>query len=286
MPAVCHSCELVELAAAGPSLPNTSTPVLWFKADAITGVAGGGAVTTWNDSSASGNNLSAVGTAPKYVAGSPGTLGGQPYVMFGSGGLTTAMQTASPLAISHDINATVFIVVETTAGSNGTFGWGNPLDPAGGATFGLVTNYMTTNNLSMEYGGSKPAEFGTTALYAEYLPDYGGREVCGPHQYHDHVERRRHPAADPTGQRRFDAGYYADPILPWPMVQLFAVSATWRYCRSHRLRFGAHPESVAGCRGVFGCQVFPCPVPEPASVVLMSVAAVFLVAGGRRRWKR
>ena len=290
LPRLCLSfvilAALVEIAAGGPTLPNTSTPVLWFKADAITGVAGGGAVTAWNDSSASGNNLSAIGTAPTYVAGSPGTLGGQPYVQFGSGGHTTAMQTASPLASSGNINATVFIVVETTAGSNGTFGWGNPLDPLGGATFGLVTNYQTINNLSMEYGGSKPAEFGTTALAPNTFQIMEVEKSAGPINTTttlsvDGTSVPIQPGSDGSTPNITQTSFF---LGQWSSYSLFpllgGIAETIVYDSA------LTPSQSQDVEAYLTAKYFPAPAPEPASLVLMFFAAAFLVAGGRRRWKR
>ena len=70
----------------GPSsIPVSATPSIvgalqtWFKADAITGLASGSLVTTWNDSSGNGYNASAPGGAPAYVTGA---INGLPVVRF------------------------------------------------------------------------------------------------------------------------------------------------------------------------------------------------------------
>ena len=49
-------------------LPAGAALRVWFKADGITGVTNGAAVTTWNDASGNGFTASYVGTAPTYAA--------------------------------------------------------------------------------------------------------------------------------------------------------------------------------------------------------------------------
>jgi autotransporter-associated beta strand protein len=70
----------------GPnSLEVTATPSIlgarrvWFKADAITGLASGTAVSTWSDASGNGYNAGASSSAPTYITGA---LNGLPVVRF------------------------------------------------------------------------------------------------------------------------------------------------------------------------------------------------------------
>ena len=66
-------------------LPAGAALRVWFKADGITGVTNGAAVTTWNDASGNGFNASYVGTAPTYVASA---INGQPTVRFNAANST------------------------------------------------------------------------------------------------------------------------------------------------------------------------------------------------------
>jgi hypothetical protein len=56
-----------------------STLIAWFKADAITGIANGSLVSTWNDFSGNGYSANAPGGAPTYVTGA---MNGLPVVRF------------------------------------------------------------------------------------------------------------------------------------------------------------------------------------------------------------
>jgi len=143
--------------------PNAADPnlQLWFKADSINGVANGGPVSTWADSSGYSNNLVA-SAMPTYVAGSPGTLNGEPYVQFGGG---TYMQTVNNVdaSLTGDLSTTVFLVLAPGTGSSATFGWGSP--NSAGALFGLLTGYEGSNVPSLEYAGSTPA------IFSSYTPN-------------------------------------------------------------------------------------------------------------------
>ncbi len=80
---------------------------VWFKADAITGIANGAALTTWSDSSGNGYNaVSAAGKEPLYTTN---VLNGQPAVLFKPSRPSTMTVSASLILSRPD---TVFIVYD------------------------------------------------------------------------------------------------------------------------------------------------------------------------------
>jgi len=80
---------------------------VWFKADAISGVANGAALTTWPDSSGNGYNaVSAAGKEPLYTTN---VLNGQPAVLFKPSRPSTMTVSASLTLNRPD---TVFIVYD------------------------------------------------------------------------------------------------------------------------------------------------------------------------------
>lgn len=87
----------------------TTAPILWLKADAITGVANGGAVASWPDSSANGYTFTqaTVGSQPTL---SNNALGGKPVVIF-NGSRIVAPTAFATTAQSY----TMFCVVADTA---------------------------------------------------------------------------------------------------------------------------------------------------------------------------
>ena len=94
------------------------------------------------------------------MAGTPGTLNGEPYVQFGA---NTIMQTINNVnaALTGNPSATVFIVLDPQANPNtwnGVFGWGDATNGVG--AIGAFIGLRGTNGLSMEYAGGQPAIFG------------------------------------------------------------------------------------------------------------------------------
>ncbi|GAC1374842.1 MAG: hypothetical protein NVSMB4_02670 [Acidimicrobiales bacterium] len=83
--------------ATPDTIPNLTG---WYKADAITGLATGAALTSWPDSSSSGYNATP-GSAPTWQSG---VVNGKPVVRFASGNYLTSSLPSSPTA------ATVFAV--------------------------------------------------------------------------------------------------------------------------------------------------------------------------------
>lgn len=86
---------------------NLSGLFFWFKSSSITGVTNGGNVSTWNDSSASGNNVTSENISiPTYVTNA---INGYPAVVFnGANSLTTLVNNASLNVNSR--NVTLFSV--------------------------------------------------------------------------------------------------------------------------------------------------------------------------------
>jgi prepilin-type processing-associated H-X9-DG protein len=90
-------------------------PVLWLKADAITGVSDGAPIDTWRDSSPQGLDLSAEGYArPIYRAHD---LAGKPALYFS--GDQVLSRTSSPILAG--VPRTVCLVAQADSGSHG--GW-------------------------------------------------------------------------------------------------------------------------------------------------------------------
>lgn len=99
--------------SAVTDFPAGLTPYMWFKADAITGVADGAAVTSWPDSSGNGRNLGAKGGTVTFQTNE---AAGQPAVLFESNGFFGSI-VGSP----HSLFAmTVFHVWKRKSGATGT----------------------------------------------------------------------------------------------------------------------------------------------------------------------
>ena len=101
-----------------PTLSNTASPdsianlALWLKADAITGLADGATVNTWNDSSTNARNATRTTGAPIYKTN---VLNGKPVVRFPTDGASSFnFQQMSDIR-------TVFWVVKETATTNPHF---------------------------------------------------------------------------------------------------------------------------------------------------------------------
>lgn len=99
-----------------PITTQSSAPVfanlaLWLKADAITGLADGGTVTTWNDSSGNGFHCGANGAAAHYRTTSV-TINGKPVVYFDNnpGGLSRFENIFFPTFQVGWTGASAFIV--------------------------------------------------------------------------------------------------------------------------------------------------------------------------------
>lgn len=92
------------------SLPITSGLSFWVKADAITGLADGAAVSTWSDLSGNARNLTAPGNSPIYKTG---IVNGMPIVRF-----TAASTQRLTNAINFTTPVTVIYVARQTGGAN------------------------------------------------------------------------------------------------------------------------------------------------------------------------
>jgi hypothetical protein len=107
-----ESANSAEVSITTPAAPPPPTPVLktWFRADAIAGVANGGALSTWTDSSGNGFNATqaTAGQRPTYIQNS---VNGRPVVRFNS-----ANQTY--LAFSRPVqdNFTILCVLRSSQG--------------------------------------------------------------------------------------------------------------------------------------------------------------------------
>jgi hypothetical protein len=95
---------------ATPDALGGGTLNTWFKADAITGIGDGAALTAWSDSSSGGHSVDTVaGTAPKYrAAGGPNSLPYVDHTVAAGGLMSSTIYSTMP---SGDI--TYFMVVQT-----------------------------------------------------------------------------------------------------------------------------------------------------------------------------
>ena len=150
-------------ASAGPvDLPGLT---LWYQADAITPQADGSLLTTWVDSSSSGNHAVApVGKEPTYRTGGGGPFGGMPYVYFSGTGTTGKyVQSTSALTgnLTGDLTTTVFTVTGDGASSSGMYNIGNVF--AVGGAMGPARDFRGAGVYSVEFAGNTPAIFGPVA---------------------------------------------------------------------------------------------------------------------------
>ncbi|MDR3459629.1 MAG: glycoside hydrolase family 2 TIM barrel-domain containing protein [Verrucomicrobiae bacterium] len=102
----------VSVTTAPPVVPPLPQLTTWFKADAITGLVNGAAVSLWPDASGQGDNATqtTAGQMPKYVTGA---INGLPVVRFNS---TNQTSLAFPRTISGDF--TLICVFRSTQGLN------------------------------------------------------------------------------------------------------------------------------------------------------------------------
>jgi hypothetical protein len=108
------SAIITSLGEGPDSIPVSATPSIvgataaWFRADAISGLTNGAAVTTWNDSSGNGYTASAAGAAPVYGINA---MNGQPVVRFTS-------SSSTYLAFSRPVqdDFTLLFVFQSTQG--------------------------------------------------------------------------------------------------------------------------------------------------------------------------
>lgn len=96
---------------SGSNPDTVSGLILWFKADAITGLNDGDPVTTWNDSSVSANNATQA-TASQKPLYKTNILNGKPVVRFD--GSNDELVTINNTGISGNYTLTVFAVFKST----------------------------------------------------------------------------------------------------------------------------------------------------------------------------
>ena len=157
--------------AHGAPIPGTSLePYAWFKADAISGIADGGSLATWADSSANGRNATQTSNnlrQPSFRANGLGT--GLPSVRFNTNGdaVNEFMAFANPVANEATSAMTVFVVaIDSGTRTGGTAARGTIVSTRQGATtatnngfvfgFGANPNVATYAHVSkaMVGGGS------------------------------------------------------------------------------------------------------------------------------------
>lgn len=97
-------------AAAGLPVAN---PVLWLDASQITGLGDGSAITTWNDASASGYNVTQAGASTLKPTYKTGIINGKPAVRFDGGDYLTNASATMPLKIF-----TAFVVFQESTARN------------------------------------------------------------------------------------------------------------------------------------------------------------------------
>jgi len=133
----------------------TTSPLAWFKADAITGVSTGGTVSSWADSS--GNNRSAGnGTAPSYQAS---VIGGKPVARFsGTQFLTvsnlnrpTQSYTIASVFSASSLATSSYPYGSGNSGGSSTTSWGSLNLLTNGTMMGIFgndSNYSWTSTAS------------------------------------------------------------------------------------------------------------------------------------------
>jgi autotransporter-associated beta strand protein len=125
--------------AATPSVVGARQ--VWFKADAITGLASGTTVSTWSDASGNGYNAGASSSAPTYVTGA---INGLPVVRF-SKASSTCMTFSRP--VQDDF--TIMLVCQSSQNDQGTslyfFGGAGLVN---GEQGGVVNDFGITFNAS------------------------------------------------------------------------------------------------------------------------------------------
>jgi hypothetical protein len=143
--------------AAVPAFSPTDITGLkvWYRADAITGVADGGAVATWIDSGPLANNAAEATNRPVYRAtGGPNS---RPCVEFD--GINDKLTSGSNLGLSGNVVTTVFVVfsVANTTTEYGVVSWGDSTQAL--RVFGLYLKLRGAGVPSLEYAGSNGGIF-------------------------------------------------------------------------------------------------------------------------------
>lgn len=111
---------LLGVGGAGGGTPSTPTPILHLKADAITGLSNGDSVTTWEDSSPSGNDA-AQGTAAQKPTYLTNAIGSGPAVYFDG---ADALSLASSIAVGTGAFSALIVYRRTTTAAHTFYGGG------------------------------------------------------------------------------------------------------------------------------------------------------------------